>query len=169
MFKASLGTSVKIITFFTVTVLCFLGLLLIFFFIVSLLSGDFEKRDVLLIPISIVIFGVVFYTFRNQPRSYDITEKGILIKKRNGLILIKREDILEVKSIAYKSIKGSVRNFGIGGVFSYFGTFHNKEFGEMSWFVTRTDNLVMINTAKQKIVISPDDVGLFLTKSTEII
>ena len=169
MFKASLGSTAKIITFLTVGFICFLGLLFIFFFIISLLSGNFEKRDVLLIPVSLGLFGVVFYTFRNQTKNYKITNEGISILQRKGNHFIKQEDVLEIKSIDYSRIKGSVRNFGIGGIFGFSGTFSNKEFGEMIWFVTRTYNLLMINTAKEKIVISPDDVELFLTKSKEII
>lgn len=169
MFKSSLGSTAKIITRIMVGLLCFLGMLFIFFFVISLLSGNFEKRDVLLLPVSLGIFGLVIYTFRNQTRNYEITQNGISILQRKGCYIIKREDILEIKSIDYKSLKGSVRNFGIGGIYGFSGTFSNKEFGEMIWFVTRTDNLIMIKTDKQKIVISPDDAELFLKKSTEII
>lgn len=169
MFIASLGSTAKIITAIVGGMLCFLGMLFIFFFVISLLSGNFEKRDVLLIPISLGFFGVVVYTFRNQTKNYKITNEGISILQRKGCYFIKREDVLKIKSIDYSRIKGSVRNFGIGGIFGFSGTFSNKEFGEMIWFVTRTDSLLMINTDKQKIVISPDDVKLFLTKSKEII
>ena len=169
MFKASLGSTAKIITAIVGGLLCFLGMLFIFFFVISLLSGNFEKRDVMLPIIVLGIFGVIVYTFRNQTKNYKITNEGISISQRKGSHFIKREDVIEIKSIDYKSIKGSARNFGIGGIFGFSGTFSNKEFGEMIWFVTRTDSLLMINTTKQKIVISPDDVELFLTKSKEII
>jgi uncharacterized membrane protein (Fun14 family) len=136
--------------------------------VISLLSGNFEKRDVFLILCSIGFFGLVVYTFRNQTKNYEIAQDGISILQRKGSYVINKEDILEIKSIDYKSIKGSARNFGIGGIFGFSGTFSNKKFGEMIWFLTRTDTLLMINTDKQKIVISPDDPQLFLIKSKEI-
>lgn len=170
MFKASLGSTAKIITFLTAGFICFLGLLFIFFFIISLLSGNFEKRDVMMPIIALGIFGILHYIYTQRTIGYEILSEGIKVFKANSSeLLIKKETILEIKSIDYQRIKGSVRNFGIGGMFGFTGTFSNKEFGEMSWFITRTDRLLMIKTLKQTIILSPNDVQLFLTKSTEII
>jgi len=169
MFRASLGSTAKIITAIVGGLLCFLGMLFIFFFVISLLSGNFQKRDVIMPIIALGIFSILYYIYTQRTVGYEIFNEGIKVITANRSELIKKEDILNIESINYSRIKGSVRNFGIGGVFGFTGTFSNKEFGEMIWFVTRTDNLIMINTAKQKIVISPEDVQLFLTKSTEII
>lgn len=169
MFKASLGSTAKIITAIVGGLLCFLGMLFIFFFVISLLSGNFQKRDVMMPIIALGIFGILYYIYTQRTIGYEILSEGIKVFKTNSTELIKKEDILDIESINYTRIKGSVRNFGIGGMFGFTGTFSNKEFGEMIWFVTRTDSLLMINTSKQKIVISPDDVELFLTKSKEII
>ena len=53
---------------------------------------------------------------------------------------------------------GSIRLFGIGGVFGYIGNFKNSILGNYKAYVTHRKKTVLIVTKEsQKILISPDD------------
>ena len=45
-----------------------------------------------------------------------------------------------------------------GGLFGFFGEFKNPVYGEMTWYATRSNHFVMLETMNdQKIVLTPDD------------
>ncbi|MBA5793748.1 hypothetical protein H1R17_12325 [Flavobacterium sp. xlx-214] len=156
MFKASLGTSIKVTTIIIVVLLVSIILLLFFLFIISLLSNKFENKDVMMPILAFGIFGVLLYTFNQRIKGYNVSTEGIKVIKRKGSDFIKKETIVELKPITYKDIRFSIRTFGIGGVFSMSGSFTNNKFGDMTWYITRKDSLLMIITQKEKFVISPD-------------
>lgn len=57
-------------------------------------------------------------------------------------------------------LKWSIRTFGNGGVFGYYGKFFNNSFGSMTWFATRRENFVMLILKDgRKIVVTPDDLN----------
>jgi len=93
----------------------------------------------------------------------------VKIVKGNDCELIKKDTILEVKNIEYSDLRFSIKTFGNGGLFGFSGSFRNKKFDDMTWFLTRKDTLVMIVTQKQKFVLSPDDRELFIAKVLELI
>jgi len=63
----------------------------------------------------------------------------------------------------------SVRTFGVGGLFGYFGKFWNKEYGNMTWYATRRDKAIMIITKEnKKIILTPDEVEKFINEFKEI-
>jgi hypothetical protein len=63
-----------------------------------------------------------------------------------------------------RSIAFSVRLFGNGGVFGGVGYFWNRTFGFFQAYVTsaRKSDLVLVETDRQKIIISPRDVNAFI-------
>lgn len=57
----------------------------------------------------------------------------------------------------------SIRTFGVGGLFGYFGKFANAKLGNMTWYATRRDKTVLIKTAgNKKIILTPDDPNQFV-------
>lgn len=167
MHKASLGTSVKLTTFFVIGLLSLLGLMLMSFFFISLLNNEFEKKNIMMPIITLALFAIIYYAFSERILGYELTNEGIKIFKKNNSEFIKKESIIEIKPIDYKDIRFSIRTFGIGGIFSLSGSFKNKKYGEMTWYITRKDQLLMIVTSKQQYVISPDESELFLEKTLE--
>ena len=58
-------------------------------------------------------------------------------------------------------MKWTIRTFGVGGLFGYYGKFRNKTFGNMTWFATQQKNyLIFETTNNQKIVLTPDDTDM---------
>jgi len=169
MFKASLGKSVKITTFIFVGLFLLIGTVLMILFIVSLFEEPFNRKSIMLPIVTLGLFGLLYWVFAERTIGYEILSEGVKIVKGNDYEVIKKDTILEVKTIEYRDLRFSVRTFGNGGIFGFSGSFTNKKNGDMTWYFTRKDKLVMIVTQKHKFVLSPDDRELFITKVSEFI
>lgn len=169
MFKASLGKSVKITTFIFVGFFLLIDIVLMGLFIVSLFEEPFDRKSIMLPIVAFGLLGLLYWAFAGRTIGYEILKEGVKILKGNDCELIKKDTILEVKTLDYSDLRFSIRTFGNGGIFGFSGSFRNKKFGDMTWNFTRKDRLVMIVTQKQKFVMSPDDKELFIIKVSELI
>jgi hypothetical protein len=76
-------------------------------------------------------------------------------------IVIPVNDIIAVKLIDDNEITGTIRKFGVGGLFGYYGLYYIPKIGNVKYYTTRRNNRILIVLKnKNKIVISPDDVSL---------
>jgi hypothetical protein len=58
-------------------------------------------------------------------------------------------------------MRGTIRTFGVGGLFGYFGKFHTPNIGHITFYATQRVNKVLIVTKQgKKIILTPDDIGL---------
>jgi hypothetical protein len=79
-------------------------------------------------------------------------------------IKILRTDIKTVEHIDKNDLKWSIRIFGVGGLFGYWGKFRNKKMGSMTWYATRRNNVVLVTTIHQKkIILTPNEPEKFVT------
>lgn len=75
-----------------------------------------------------------------------------------------------IKQVEKKPVAmmGSIRIFGIGGVFGYIGNFKNSILGHYKAYVTHRKKTVLITTVDDKqILVSPDDPEAFITSLQE--
>ena len=156
MYKASLGSSIKTTTFVFVALFFVIGVVLMGSFIVGLFEEPFDRKSIMAPIATFGLFGILYWVFSGRILGYEILNEGVKIVKGNNSDVIKKDTILEIKPITYKEIRFSIRTFGNGGIFSLSGSFTNKKFGDMTWYITRKDTLLMIVTKKEKFVISPD-------------
>ncbi|MFT4092142.1 MAG: PH domain-containing protein [Niabella sp.] len=98
------------------------------------------------------------------PKSYSVDEGCIYINRiLLPPVIIKIENILSAAPVSRQSLRGSIRVFGAGGFFGYFGKFANKSYGKMTWYATNLQNAVLIKTQdNKKYVITPDNRDVFL-------
>lgn len=75
---------------------------------------------------------------------------------------IKMSDITRVESKP-NAMLGSIRKFGIGGLFGYIGKFSNTILGSYTAYATHTEKTVEINTKQTKYIITPDNPDEFVT------
>ena len=169
MYKASLGKSVKISSIIGTVLLLSIVLVFLVVFIFKLIKDNFEKEDIMLPIFVLVILAILNYSYGERILGYDVTTEGVKIVKGNNTELIRKDRIIEVKLIDKSDLKFSVRTFGVGGVFSYSGTFSNKKLGSMTWYLTRKDSLVMLVTKMDKIVLSPDNCQEFYNEVKKMI
>jgi Bacterial PH domain len=106
-------------------------------------------------PFTIILSFTLFISYLYSPRYYSTTETDFIVKRPIGDVKIARKDILKTESI--HSLKWSVRTFGVGGFFGYFGKFYNSTIGSMTWYATKRHDYVLITTSNNKIIVTPDE------------
>lgn len=71
--------------------------------------------------------------------------------------------ITNVRLLSREGMKFTIRTFGVGGLFGYWGMFSNSRIGRFRMFATRRDRTVLIETTEgKKIVITPDEPEVFV-------
>lgn len=149
-YKASLDVQAKFITII-ITVL-----------FAAIIAGEFSALKGVnpLIPILTAIFLILIYliVFALRPISYTLTPETLTIHRLFKDVAIDRANIAKTELLAKDQTSWSVRTFGVGGLFGYFGKFANSKLGSMTWYATRKDRMVLVlSTNNKKIIITPDD------------
>ncbi len=152
-FSASLDTTAKIVT--VVIFLTFSGITLLIFA---------AKRPIIGLCMSLFCLAVFLGCYLYSVRSYEIDENNLVIKRPIAIfnINIPLSEIKEVRQVSSADIEDSRRDFGVDGVFGYFGSFSNDKLGDFSLYATNDKTNVMITLKHNAkiIIISPDDIGL---------
>jgi hypothetical protein len=91
-----------------------------------------------------------------HPVSYSINQTHLVIHRPLKNLLIDRDKIEAAFEVSKEDISYSVRLFGSGGFFGYFGKFANRKLGNMTLYATRRDGAVLIKTGGKKLIITPD-------------
>jgi len=124
-------------------------------------AADNYSGSGLLLIIFAFIYGI---SFLYSPRSYELNETHFIVKRPIGNVVINRREIKSALKTEKSKLSWSVRTFGVGGLFGYFGKFWNSEFGHMTWYATRMDRAILIVTnAGKKIVVTPNEPDQFLS------
>jgi hypothetical protein len=119
------------------------------------LTPEDEKNTALSLAILPIIAFAVVYLLR--PNNYSVSSDKLLIHRMLANVEINRNDIQSVQEIDESQVKNSIRTFGVGGFFGSFGKFWNGKLGSMTWYVTRKNNFVLVETKDQKkIILTPD-------------
>jgi hypothetical protein len=153
-YSASLDNTTKIITS-AITVL-FVGILAY-----ELRTFTAEERIGFIISTAIlaITYGTA-YIFR--PTGYSLTEHELVVHRPINDVRYAREALESVQVIVKKDLQFTIRTFGVGGLWGYYGHFYNSVYGKMRWYITRRDHLVLIKTTNKKtILVSPDDIDSF--------
>ena len=138
----------------TTTIIVIVFLLIISTTIFFLIPDD-ERNTIDLMVYLPIILCIVVYLFR--PNNYSVSSDKLLIHRMINNVEINRNNIQSVQEIDESQVKNSLRTFGVGGFFGNFGTFWNGKLGKMTWYVTRKNNFVLVETKDQKkIILTPD-------------
>jgi hypothetical protein len=125
-------------------------------------------ESISVIAFAIIIMLVVTYGF--SPKGYVLEDGEFTVLRPFKAKNFSLSDILSVTSVEKKNLKGSIRTFGVGGLFGYFGLFRNSTYGNMVWYATRRDRFVVIERSNGKtIVITPDDPAAFVSAYQSIV
>jgi hypothetical protein len=124
--------------------------------VTSITSGGRIPLFTIVFP-AVTLLAIYFYA----PKSYTLSDTALIINKVMGKVQIDFNTLKEVEKIP-KFEGGTIRTFGSGGFFGYYGKFYNRNIGKMSMYVTRRDTMILIKTKDDRnIIISPNDIGLF--------
>lgn len=144
---ADLSLSIKIVT--SIVIIMMLG-----FFIASIYQNVFLIAGFILFIIS-----ALSYLF--APVSYELSGNNLIVWMRWG-----RKEFGPVIncSLITDKIPFTLRLWGNGGLFAGTGIFWNKSWGVFRAYVTssKQSDYVLVDTVKQKILISPEDTKSFI-------
>ena len=161
--KASMDTLTKGLTIGVSILLLLSG------FIPFLSSNEFQFSDfmipspVYIMPFSLIIILILTYGF--SPKGYAFEDRKLVIYRPFQNKLYATADIHTVSIVNKNELKNSMRVFGVGGLFGYFGLFRNSRYGTMIWYATRRDQFVVIERSNGKtIVLTPDDPNSFVSE-----
>ena len=134
---------------------------------ISIIFGQFailEKSEKgISIIIIIILITLYLITFALRPVSYSLTTEFLIIDRLIKNVKIDRKTIKLVEVLDKESLSWSIRTFGVGGLFGYFGKFANTKLGSMTWYATRRDRTVLVQTIdNKKIILTPDEPEIFV-------
>jgi hypothetical protein len=114
------------------------------------------------LPLALFLILIYLICLLLKPLSYEITQDELIIRRLIKSIRINRNDIKSLELIEKATLSGTIRTFGVGGLFGWYGKFANFQLGAMTWYVTRRDKPVLIiKKDSKKILISPDEAEAF--------
>lgn len=102
-----------------------------------------------LLPLAIVLGSAPFTI-----RGYTVTPDVLLVHR---LFWTTRLSLagLESAQVEPEAMRGSIRTFGNGGLFSFTGFYYNRLLGAYRAFVTDPRQAVVLRFPKRKVVVSP--------------
>lgn len=130
--------------------------------------SDFDQTELSLwvfIGTCLVLASVALGGYAYQVTSYELTETALVVhRKWSNKKVWPYHRIVDVYALTSADMGFVVRRMGNGGVFGYMGTYWSKAMGDMTWYVSNRDHLVVIQLTRkpEKVVLSPEDVTAFV-------
>ena len=106
--------------------------------------------------------------FCTSPRYICLYGNELIVKRWVGRVTIYTKDIISIEEADRGVILRSKSTMGNGGLFGYYGHFHNRQYGKFRMFAGELSNLYMIRTPKQNFVISCSNKELIETLKEQI-
>jgi hypothetical protein len=124
-----------------------------FVMIIAQYSVIKENNEILALT-SIFLFITYFVAWMLHPTSYEISNEILVIHRPVKAIKI---SLASIKNIERTEPGYSMRLFGSGGLFGYYGLFSSNKLGRHHRYTGNNKNLVLISTEKKKYLLSIHD------------
>ena len=107
------------------------------------------------------VFVVLMIAMSFRPTGYGIKNGNLIVHQAISDKVYPLKEIVEAHPINLRLLGSTIRTFGSGGFFGYYGKFYNFKLGRLTLYATQRKNMIFLKTnAGQQIVISPDDVEM---------
>lgn len=157
-FSARWSTSLKVTTAF-VLILVFA----IVAFGVGTISGANPKQNQLvggLLMIALPLLVVILTSFF-AIRGFEVTPNEILVHRLKWNTRIPLSGLTGAEADP-NAAYGSIRLFGVGGLYCYCGLFRNSRLGNFRLYATNLANSVVLTFSTKTIVVTADDPACFI-------
>ena len=106
---------------------------------------------------------IVLMCYLYAPVSYILEDNQLLVVRRINSKAF--SPVIKCTSIEYDKPSFVLRLWGNGGLFSGSGIFWNRKYGVFRAYVTtgKRSHLVLVETPSDKVIITPENPGQFLT------
>jgi len=154
IFKTSLDKPAKLIT-------AFVTLLFVVIIVTVFVMIDASQKEIKII-VPVLIVSIYVFTFLYAPKAYIVTSDALCVVRRINKKEIYKQQIKSARVLNANELQGIIRVFGVGGLFGYFGKFHQSNFGSLTLYATRRDRCVLLMTDDKKIIVTPDEPAEFI-------
>lgn len=112
-------------------------------------------------PASWVMLVIAIGTAAFMVRGYSVVDGRLLVHRLGWST---KFDLAELTGAEYSpgATLGSVRVMGVGGLFGFIGRFRNELLGVYRAYGTDSGNIVVLDFAGSKVVVTPDDPVAFV-------
>lgn len=159
-YKTSLDAPAKAIT----AAICALFGMLALYQLYIYSRSPRETVDAVAAAIQIACFaGIVLVTWLYSPRGYSVRDGALVIHRAWKPVIIPLEEIRKVQVLSPEDVSpwGTLRVFGVGGLFGYYGTFFLPRLGGfVRLYLRNRENPILIETTGGRLLVSPDSSGL---------
>ncbi|MBB6460406.1 PH domain-containing protein [Flammeovirga kamogawensis] len=165
-YSTSLDTLAKILTAFTISISVFVT----YNSIINLMyySTNLFSENLLHLFIIVVMVAFFAFCFLFAPKGYRVTDNKLIILRRGKNKSYQLEEIEKIITPTKSEMRNTIRTFGVGGFFGYFGKFSNKKYGKLTFYISQRKNyIIAFLKSGEKIVLSPDDLLLVNSLSLE--
>lgn len=114
-----------------------------------------EELRFLLGPIGLLLLAVPLGAWLLAPVGYRIEDPALWVERRLRPVRIPLAGLEAVELLPDRSIGGLLRIGGSGGLFGWFGSYWSSRFGALRMYATRTRDLVLVDSAAGRFVLSP--------------
>lgn len=157
-YKATLDLKAKIITGFVAVL--FFGITVYNINLIGI-NADDPTQTTILVLTTVLIISIFLFCFLYRPLRYVVGYDKVIVKRPIKDFTIEVNNIKDAFLPSKESMKWTIRIFGNGGLFGYFGSFRNGTYGGMTWYATRTSNyLIIVTKDNDKIVLTPDETAM---------
>lgn len=120
-----------------------------------------EETIAIFTSLALILSYLIAFAFR--PINYTLTNDELIIHRLLKDVKIDRTKIKNVETLGKEQIGWALRGFGVGGLFGYYGLFASTKLGRMTWYATRRNKAVLVQTiGNKKIIITPNDPQKFV-------
>lgn len=120
--------------------------------------GGLETLLLVALPPLVLAAGLLFMV-----RGYRIEGRELLVLRPLGATRVDLSG-LRTASADPQAMRGSIRLFGIGGLFVWAGWFRNRALGRYRVWATDPARAVVLRFEKRVVVVTPDDPARFLAR-----
>jgi len=157
-YKASLDTLAKIITIGIAILFIAIGL----HSVKSLFVAQGDSSTVLIhAGVLLLLVAIITISWLYAPQSYTLGKTDLTINRPIGKVNVSLADITQVRCVSDTEMRGTIRTFGVGGLFGYFGKFYSPQIGHITFYATqRINGILIVDKQGKKILLTPDDISL---------
>jgi hypothetical protein len=153
IFTAKLGWGSRI-----TTAAVFVILSAVAFAMISAVADESPISKAVMYIVAVIVFPLpLALAYLYSPVHYELTEEALIIRRRLASVVVRISDVTSIDFLNPSFLQDMSRSGGNGGVFGYYGDFTAGR-DRYRLYLTQSRNIVLIiTTAGEKLVISPDD------------
>lgn len=103
---------------------------------------------------ALLVVAGVLWLFARSPRGVELQGDRLRLVQRIGGPVVELPEGARLRPV--ESLGPTIRTFGVGGLFGWFGSFRSADLGPFRLHATRLDRLVLVPQEGRQLVVSVD-------------